>query len=132
MSLENVKIVESMYEAFGKGDIPTVLAGLDPQVGWWEAENFIYADKNPYVGPDAVLTGVFMRIATEWEGFTVSPNEVLDAGDTIIAQGYYSGTYRKTGKQARAQFAHFFTFRDGKIVKFQQYTDTAQFKEVIA
>jgi ketosteroid isomerase-like protein len=23
-------------------------------------------------------------------------------------------------------------FRDGKIVKFQQYTDTAQFKEVVA
>ena len=132
MSQENVKVVEGMYEAFGKGDIPTVLAALDSQVKWWEAENFIYADGNPYVGPNAVLEGVFMRIGSEWEGFAVSPNEVLDAGETIIGYGYYSGTYRKNGKQARAQFAHFFTFRDGKIVKFQQYTDTAQFKEVIA
>ena len=132
MSQESVKVVEAMYEAFGKGDIPTVLEGLDPQVEWWEAENFIYADRNPYIGPDAVLTGVFMRIGTEWEGFAVSPNGVLDAGDVIIGHGYYSGTYRKTGKKVRAQFAHFFTFRDGKIVKFQQYTDTAQFKQVIA
>ena len=132
MSQESVKVVEGMYEAFGKGDIPTVLAALDPQVKWWEAENFIYADGNPYVGPDAVLKGVFMRIGTEWEGFAVSPSGVLDAGETIIGHGYYSGTYRKTGKQARAQFAHFFTFRDGKIVKFQQYTDTAQFKRVVA
>lgn len=60
------------------------------------------------------------------------PTDVLDAGDTAIGYGYYSGTHTQTGKQVRAQFAHFFTFRDGKIVKFQQYTDTAQFKQVVA
>ena len=132
MSAENVKTVESLYEGFAKGDIPTVLAALDPQVEWWEAENFIYADGNPYVGPEAVLQGVFMRIAMEWDGFAVTPKEVLDAGDTAVSQGIYSGRHKQTGKQARAQFAHFFTFRDGKIVKFQQYTDTAQFKQAVA
>jgi ketosteroid isomerase-like protein len=129
---QDVKVVQRMYDAFGKGEIGTVIAALDPQVEWWEAENFIYDDGNPYVGPDAVLNGVFMRIGTEWDGFAVSPKEVLDAGDTVIGYGYYSGTYKKNGKRARAQFAHFFTFRDGKIVQFQQYTDTAQFKEVTA
>jgi ketosteroid isomerase-like protein len=132
MSRQNVETVESMYAAFAKGDIPTVLAALDPSVEWWEAESFIYDDGNPYVGPDAVLAGVFARIGAEWEGFAVAPKEVLDAGDTIISQGHYSGTYRLTGKKARAQFAHFFTFRDNKIVKFQQYTDTAQFRQVTA
>lgn len=132
MSQENVNIVQGMYNAFARGDIPTILAALDPQVEWWEAENFIYDDGNPYVGPDAVLQGVFMRIGTEWEGFAVTPKEVLDAGDTAIGHGYYSGTYKKSGKHAKAQFAHFFTFRDGKIMRFQQYTDTAQFKQVIA
>ena len=132
MSAENVKTVESMYAAFATGDIPTVLAGLDPKVEWWEAENFIYAEGNPYVGPQSVLQGVFMRLAMEWDGFAVAPAGVLDAGDTAIGHGYYSGTYKPTGKQVRAQFAHFFTLRDGKIVKFQQYTDTAQFKEAVA
>jgi ketosteroid isomerase-like protein len=132
MSAENVKTVESMYAAFATGDIPTVLGSLDPQVEWSEAENFIYADGNPYVGPEAVLQGVFMRIVSDWDGFAVTPKEVLDAGDTAIGQGHYSGTHNQTGKQVRAQFAHFFTFRDGKIVKFQQYTDTAQFKQVVA
>lgn len=132
MSAENVKTVESLYAAFAKGDIPTVLGALDPQVEWREAENFIYADGNPYVGPQSVLSGVFMRIVSDWDGFAVSPTGVLDAGDTAIGYGHYSGTHKKTGKQVRAQFAHFFTFRDGKIVKFQQYTDTAQFKQVVA
>jgi len=75
------------------------------------------------------LQGVFARIGGEWEGFSVSPKEVLDAGNTIVGHGHYSGKFRNTGRDVRAQFAHVFTFRDGKIVKFQQYTDTAQFRE---
>ena len=128
MSEENKNTVQGMYDAFGKGDIGTVLAALDSDVEWWEAENFIYADNNPYIGPQTVLQGVFARIGAEWEGFTVSPKEVLDAGDTVVGHGYYAGRFRNTGRDVRAQFAHVFTFRNGKIVKFQQYTDTAQFK----
>lgn len=131
MSQENANTVRGMYEAFGRGDIPSVLAALDPEVEWREAENFIYSQGNPYVGPEAVLEGVFMRLGSEWDGFTVSPKEVLDAGDTVIGHGYYSGTYRKSGKHVRAQFAHFFSFRDGKVIKFQQYTDTAQFLQAV-
>jgi uncharacterized protein len=57
---------------------------------------------------------------------------VLDAGDTAIGYGYYSATYKQNGQRVRAQFAHFFTFRDGQIVKCQQYIDTAQFKQAVA
>lgn len=132
MSEENVKTVRGLYEAFGRGDIPTVLGALDPNVQWLEAENFIYADKNPYVGPNAVLEGVFMRIGGEWDGFNVAPHELHDAGETVIAEGHYSGKYKKNGQNVQAQFAHFFSFRDGKIVKFQQYTDTAQFQKAVS
>ncbi len=128
MSQENAETVRGMYEAFGRGDISSVIAALDPEVEWWEAENFIYDDGNPYCGPGAVLEGVFARIARDWDGFEVSPGGVLDAGDTVVGHGYYSGTYKKNGQPVRAQFAHFFTFRGGKVVKFQQYTDTAQFR----
>ncbi len=131
MSEQNKKTVQEVYEAFGRGDIPFVIAALDPEVEWWEAESFIYADNNPYVGPQAVLQGVFARIGEEWEGFTVTPKEVLDAGDSIIGQGYYAGKYCKTGREVHAQFAHVFTFQNGKVVKFQQYTDTAQFEKAV-
>ena len=131
MSQESVALVKSMYEAFASGNIPVIIAALDPQVEWWEAENFIYADHNPYIGPNAVLEGVFMRIGNEWERFAVSPEGVLDAGDVAIGYGYYSGTYKKNSAHIRAQFAHFFTIRGGKVVKFQQYTDTAQFLKAV-
>jgi ketosteroid isomerase-like protein len=131
MSEENRRTVQGMYEAFGRGDIATVLGALDPDVEWWEAENFIYADNNPYIGPQAVLQGVFARIGGEWENFSVSPREVLDAGETVVGHGYYAGIFRANGRGVRAQFAHVFTFRNGKVVRFQQYTDTAQFRDAI-
>ena len=131
MSEENKKTVEGMYEAFGRGDIPFVIGALDPSVVWFEAENFIYADRNPYIGPEAVLEGVFARIGAEWEWFTVTPLEVLDAGDSVVGRGYYAGKYRQTGREVRAQFAHVFGFLKGKVVKFQQYTDTAQFQKAV-
>ena len=132
MSQNNVEIIRGMYDAFIRGDVPSVLSVLDPEIEWLEAENFIYADRNPYIGPNAVLEGVFMRLATEWDGFTVSPEEILDAGEIVVARGYYSGTYKKTGMQVRAQLAHFLTLRDGKVIKFQQYTDTAQFERAVS
>ena len=132
MSEENVKIVKGMYEAFGRGDIEAVIATLDPGIEWLEAESFIYEDGKPYIGPNAVLEGVFMRIATDWESFRVSPKEILDAGETVVGHGYYSGTYKKNGKQVQAQFAHLFKIRSGKVVRFQQYTDTAQFLRVVS
>jgi len=131
MSEQNKKTIEGMYEAFGRGDIPFVIEALDRGVEWWEAENFIYADKNPYVGPQAVLEGVFARIGQEWEWFTVTPKEVLDAGESVVGRGYYAGKYRQTGREVRAQFAHVFGFRNGKVVTFQQYTDTLQFREAV-
>jgi hypothetical protein len=131
MSQENVAIIRGMYEGFGRGDIAAVLSSLSPDVEWREAENFIYADRSPYIGPDAVLEGVFKRLATEWEGFAVEPAELLDAGETVVAYGYYTGKYRKTGEAVRAQFAHLFTLENGKLVKFQQYTDTAQFARAV-
>lgn len=132
MSQELADTVRGIYEAFGAGDVPRIIAALDPQVEWWEAESHPYADRNPYVGAEAILEGVFMRLGNEWDGFTVAPDGILDAGETIISHGHYRGTFKNTGKHIRAQFAHFFSFGDGKIVKFQQYTDTAQFSEAVS
>ena len=126
MSKDNVGVLRSAYEAFGRGDVPAVLAAMDPAIEWNEAENFPYADKNPYIGPAAVAEGLFARLGGEWDGFSVALEELLDAGDTVVALGRYGGTYKKTGTRIHAQFAHVWRLRGGKIVKFQQYTDTLQ------
>jgi uncharacterized protein len=132
MTTAAIAVVHGMYEAFARGDLAVVLASLDPLVEWNEAEGFIYDRGAPLVGPDQVRTAIFERLRADWEWFSVSPREVLDAGDTVVAHGYYAGKLRRNGHTVRAQFAHFFTFNDGRIVRFQQYTDTAQFALAVA
>ncbi len=126
MSQENVGLVKSLYEAFGRGDVPAVLAAMDPGIEWNEAENFPYADKNPYIGPAAIVEGVFARLGGEWDGFTVLLEELLDAGDAVVARGRYDATYRRTGARIHAQFAHVWKLRGGRVVRFQQHVDTLQ------
>lgn len=126
MSQENVATVRRLYEAFAAGDVPTVLGLMSPDIVWEEAENFPYADNNPYRGPEAILTGVFGRLGTEWDGFGAHPEEFLDAGDTVVVLGRYSGTCVATGKAMNPQMAHIFRVADGRITGVQQYVDTLQ------
>ena len=128
----NADVIRAVYAAFQKGDIPTVLAAMAPDIVWNEAENFPYADNNPYVGPDAVLHGVFARLGGEWDGFSVTEEDLIDAGDTIVTLGRYGGAPKATGKKIHAQFAHIWRFKNGKIAGFQQYTDTLQTMRAMA
>ena len=123
---ENVALVQGIYAAFKAGDVPGVVARMSPDIVWNEAENFPYADGNPYRGPEAILTGVFARLGTDWDGFAAIPAEYLDAGDTVVVLGRYHGTYKATGRALDAQLVHVWRVADGKAVGFQQYTDTLQ------
>jgi ketosteroid isomerase-like protein len=131
MSEQNVALVRSIYDAFAAGDIPGVVGGMSPDVVWNEAENFPYADGNPYCGTDAILGGVFARLGSEWDGFAAHPEEFLDAGDTVVVLGRYRGTCKATGLAMDAQFAHVWRVADGKAERFQQYTDTLQAARVM-
>lgn len=126
MAGDNVALIRAIYDAFAAGDIPGVLGRMAPDMEWNEAENFPYADRSPYVGPEAILSGVFARLGGEWDGFAAVPEKFLGAGDTVFVPGRYKGRYKATGKKLDAQMIHVWRVRDGKAVHFQQYTDTLQ------
>ena len=130
MSTENLAVIRGIYDAFSAGDVPGILGRMSPGIVWNEAENFPYADGNPYVGPEAVAAGVFARCGSEWDGFAVAIDTLLDAGDRVVALGHYLGTYKETGRAMRAQIVHVWTLADGKAVAFQQYADTLQVARV--
>ena len=126
MSQENVALIRGIYDGFAAGDVGAVLGAMSPDIVWNEAENFPYADGNPYVGPQAVAEGVFARCIGEWDGFGVEVAEILDAGDTIVALGRYTGRCKATGREMNPQLAHVWRIAGGKAVGFQQYVDTLQ------
>lgn len=126
MSRDHLDLIRAIYAAFAAGDVAGVVSRMAPDMVWNEAENFPYADGNPYCGPDAILSGVFARLGAEWDGFAAVPDEFLDAGETIVVLGRYGGACKATGRTLDAQFAHVWRVRDGQAAAFQQYTDTLQ------
>ena len=130
--MSNVQLVQDLYDAFGRGDIPTVLGAMDPDIEWYEAEGNPYKpDGKAWHGPDAVLNNLFMKLGTEFDGFTVHPGEFHDAGSVVVVEARYTGTYKQTGKSLDAQVCHVWKIRDGKLTSFQQYVDTGQLQDVI-
>lgn len=121
----NLSVIEGAYNSFANGDIESVLAALDAKVVWNEAEGNKYADGNPYVGPDAVLKGVFERIGADYEHFKLADIQLHEmSNNQVLATLRYQAKLKKNGAIIDAQAAHFWTLKDGKVVSFQQYVDT--------
>ncbi len=129
-SYDNVRMVLRAYEAFARGDIPAVLEMLDEKVEWNMSEHHTFWPGGSFVGPQAVLEGVFARIMQTFDGFRVSVQRVVGCGATVLAEVRYQATSRTTGKVLNAQAAHIFDFSGGKCVRYQHYSDTWQFAEV--
>lgn len=131
-NMDNVTLLKSLYDAFGRGEIPTVLGAMSPAIKWHQAESNPYRPSGEaWVGPEAVLNNLFMKLGGEWDGFAVHPKSFHGAGDSVIVEGRYSGTYKATGKSADAQFCHVWDVKGGKITRFQQYVDTAKIRDVM-
>jgi ketosteroid isomerase-like protein len=130
--MNSVQIVKVHNEAFGRGDKPTLQAGHDAAWEWREAEGNPYQPSGaPWIGPEAVLEYLFVRLGGEWDGFTVTPREFHGAGDTVVVEGRYTGTFTATGKQLDAQVCHVWKLRGGKHASYQQSVDTAPLRAVM-
>jgi ketosteroid isomerase-like protein len=122
--------VRGLYDAFARGDIATVVGAFDPKIEWNEAEHVTFWPGHAFVGPDAVVEGVFMQIPpTFGDTFAINLGRVHEAGNTVIVEARYTGTIQSTGADLSAQVVHVWDLDGQKIVKFQQYTDTWQFAE---
>ena len=105
--MDNVRLLKNLYDAFGRGDVPTVLGMMSPDIKWHEAESNPYMPSGEaWVGPDAVLANLFMKLGAEWDGFAVRPGSFHGAGESVIVEARYSGTYKATGKSMDAQVCH--------------------------
>jgi ketosteroid isomerase-like protein len=127
---DNASIIRGIYEALARGDVAAVLGVLHEQVEWNEAEHFTYWPGGAFLGPQAVVGGVFARLGQDIENFRIDVRRILAAGDTVLVEARYGGTVKATGKSIDAQVAHVWDLRDGQVVRFQQYTDTWQFAQV--
>jgi hypothetical protein len=127
----NKEIMEATYASFATGDVPAVLGVMDPKIEWTEAEGWPLYD-GTFVGPQAIVDGVFMRLGEIGDNFSVNIAQLVADGDTVVALGTYSWNRKDSGEPAEVKIAHVWTLADGKITQFQQHVDTAKGRELIA
>ena len=124
----NKEIVEAAYASFAKGDVPAVMGAMDENIKWTEAEGFPLA--GTYVGPQAVLEGVFMRLGEVGDEYAAVPDQFIAEGDTVVALGNYSWKHKSSGAPAKVKMVHVWTVADGKLATFQQHVDTLRVREL--
>lgn len=124
----NKEIVESAYASFAQGDVPAALGAMADDIRWTEADGFPLA--GTYVGPQAVLEGVFMRLGEIGDEFAVVPDQIVADGDTVVALGNYTWKRKSSGEPAVVKMVHVWTLHGGKAVSFQQHVDTVRVREL--
>jgi len=60
----------------------------------------------------------------DWDDFSVVVDDFIIAGERVVSLGAYAGVNKATGKVMRAPFAHVWRVADGKLARFDMYTDT--------
>jgi uncharacterized protein len=125
MSNANVTLVQRLYDAFGKGDVATILNGLTPDVDWHSGGRVSdYPAFGPRKGQKEVQE--FFKIVADNNDFAhFSPREFCAVDDKVFVLGDYAITMKKTGKKMASDWAHVFTIRNGKVAKFREFLDTA-------
>ena len=123
LSVENINIVKKVYEAFGKHDFDFILSVLSKDVEWGEPANPF----NPAAGKRHGHKGFleWLKIGHESEEIlTLESQKFLSDSETVAVIGFTKCLAKLTNKTYETDFVHLFLFKDGKIIKFQEYFDT--------
>ena len=127
--MTNKEIIQGLYESFASGDVAAVAAAFDDDISWTEADGFPLA--GTYIGPQAVVENVFMRLGDFSDNWAVVVDRLVADGDTVVADGKYTWNHKKSGEACEARMAHIWTLAEGKATSFLQHVDTAKVRELI-
>lgn len=129
MAHANIDLIHDLYAAFLRGDIATIVAAVTPDVHWSvNGRQKDFPLLGTFRGPREVEK--FFALVHEHEQISeFTPQEFHAAGDKVFVHGHHAGTLRKTGRKVEGDWLHVFTVGGGKVSKFKEFSDTAQFAE---
>jgi hypothetical protein len=128
--MSNTTTIQELYAAFGRGDMATIMAGLADDVVW-ESEGVAVLKASGIRHGKAETMGFFAALAAENADSKLTITEYVASGDVVMTIGRFAGTARATGKKIDTPIAHYWEFRDGKVVRYVGFSNTAAFVEAL-
>jgi len=125
--MSNADVVRGIYDAFGRGDVPAILAQLADDVEWeYGVSSTTVPWLQPRRGRDAV-PGFFELLVGAIEIHRFEPKQLLADGDLVVMIIDFEFTVRATGRRVvEEDEAHLWRFADGKVTRFRHRADTHQ------
>jgi hypothetical protein len=127
MSAEaNLKTVQGIYEAFGKGDVPAILEQLSDDVSWAaDAASDAAPWYGEHKGKDEVVK-FFEALGGATEVLEFTPQGFASNDDEVMVFLHFKVRINATGKEAEMNLHHYWHFTDGKVDRYRGSEDTAQ------
>lgn len=119
--MKNKEVVAELYRCFRQQDVERFTQLCSSSIIWQQNKGF--PGEGTHQGPSAVLNKVYKSFNLEWHRWHFVIERTLDAGEDIVVLGYFSGIKRDTKERFKLAASHIYSFKHGKVVKFQQYTD---------
>lgn len=127
----NIKTITGVYEAFGRGDVATILDAVTDDVDWAaEAASSGAPWYGVRHGRDAVAA-FFSGFGSTMEVDEFTPVSFAANDTDVFTVVRFRARSRSTGKAAEMNLHHYFKFRDGKIAYYRGTEDTAQTEAVL-
>lgn len=123
-SHQNKQLVMRAYELYARGDIKGVLGLCADGVCWTSAD----IEHVPFSG---VFNGrfqvgeFFASLAGAMDTLRFTPRDFIAEGDKVVVTGEARWHVKSTGADFGSDWVHVFTVREGEVVRFEQFTDTA-------
>ena len=90
----NLQIVTEHYAASARQEIAAMMADVSPDVAWTEMAGFPCA--GTWIGPDQIITNVFAMLGSEWENYNFSLEQIIDAGEQLVAHSGHRRVKRES------------------------------------
>lgn len=119
----NVALVRSLYEAFGRGDIPGILEGLSEDIEWVQPDAVPWGGTRR--GRDEVA-GFFQELAEAVSYQEFEPLEFIAQGDRVVVRGRSHGRVLKTGRQVDQTWVMLWSVAGDEVVGYEYLDDTAR------
>ncbi|HVW08517.1 MAG TPA: nuclear transport factor 2 family protein [Bryobacteraceae bacterium] len=121
---ENADFIHSLYAAFARGDIATILAALAPDVDWVCEGPASLPFCGTFRGREQV-SKFFQALVTTQSDEDLKIDEMYEAGDQVFTISRYTCVVNATGKKIDSRGCHLFTVKNGKVVRFLEIFDSA-------
>jgi ketosteroid isomerase-like protein len=120
---ENIETVNRLYKSFSERDIGSIIQLLSPDVEWGEPENPFNPAGGMRHGHQGFLEWIDIGRRSE-EILNLQPRKMLSDEDSVAVVGFMKCRAIRTGKTYESDFIHLITFKDGKVIRFQEFFDT--------